>query len=114
MWYPDSNSYISNSANELEDDCCSVLMEYKGNAIVVFTAVHSAEDLFVATFRDFDLSMDEWDRIPDYLALSGYALQLKAYPLDGTKYLIQSGIFDDAPRTRYINVIKESDIKWIQ
>ena len=114
MWYAESKSYIANSINELEDDCCSVLMQCKGNAIVVFTDVESEEDMFVAVFRDFDLSMDEWEYIERYIQLKGSAFKLRVYPLDGTRYTIDHGILDDSCRTRYISVIKESDVVWIQ
>lgn len=51
--------------------------------------------------------------IEDLKILNGCKI-LQAYPLDGTKYFIQTGINDDSIRTRYVTVTTESSINWIQ
>ena len=116
MWNPKSNSFVSSSLNELEDDCATLLMHNKGNAIVVFSAIMDEEDnidddLFVVTFRDFELSVPEWEHIERYIESTKIRVRLTAYPLNGTRYLIQ---YDIAGDIGIIRVTPESEVKWVQ
>lgn len=112
-------SFIASSLNELEDDCATLLMHNKGNAIVIFSAIMDEEDgieddLFVVTFRDFELSMDEWERIERYIASPRIRIRLTVYPLNGTRYLIQYDNSVAGDGVNVIRVIPEHEVEWVQ
>ena len=112
-------SFVASSLNELEDDCATLLMHSKGNAIVVFSAIMDEEDgieddLFVVTFRNFELSVDEWEHIERYIEASKIRVRLTAYPLNGTRYLIQRDNAGEGDIVNVIRVIPENEVEWVQ
>lgn len=112
-------SFIASSLNELEDDCATLLVHSLGRAIVIFSAIMDEEDgveddLFVVTIRDFKLPMDEWERIERYMASPRIRIRLTAYPLNGTRYLIQYDNNVAGDGINVIRVIPEHEVEWVQ
>ena len=116
MWCDHSKMYISNDENELEVDVSSLLRRHKDNALILITSVESQEDLALVAIRGDEPSeevLEQWEQL-FYRAKYSYPVKVMAYPLNGTRYLIQYGITNDACRTEFISVTPESDVRWVQ
>ena len=101
--------YERENREELIND---ILSEAEGNAIIVLSSENDKEydeDLFVFLAKDYTVSYYDLVRMMEY----PFALLPRVYPLNGTKYIIQRGIKNDACRSRFIEVIPECDINWV-
>ncbi len=87
-------------------------LKYRGNScLILFTDTETVSDIALVEFRDGEATDAElWEWVLTY----NRKLGVTAYPLNGTRYLVEYGIRDDSERTEYITVTPESELKWVQ